>query len=488
MLGIRNLAQTMPMLQISRRNLVWLVLFLWLFSAAWQAYKPLPAGVGVAMPWRAAHEVSFVADLTFLDPEGVRQSEQHIFDEAFAMIGQAERLIVLDMFLFNDFAGAASGAMRPLSEELTRAVVDRLHAVPELRVVVLTDPVNTVYGALESAHLERLHSAGAQVVMTDLGRLRASSPLWSGPWGLCCGWLGNRTGAGWLPNPFGAEKITLRSWLALPNFRANHRKTLVVDHGASWQALVTSANPHDASSAHGNIALRFSGPAALDLIASERAAAKFSGVKLDTLPMSPEVQSIPSDARLRVLGEGAIRRALIESIDVARAGDSLDVAVFYLSHRGVIEALKGAQTRGVNLRVLLDPNEHAFGRTKNGIPNRQVADELARAGIEVRWCDTHGEQCHAKLLMHRGQGSGTLIAGSANFTRRNLDNLNLETSVQLIAPVSHPAIRDAADWFEMSWSNTPDRHFSVGYEHYADDSRVRWLWYRIGEAVGFSTW
>lgn len=460
---------------------------IWLASALWQAYKPLPPGVGVAMPWRAADEVAFLADLTYVDATGTRHSEQEIFDAAFSMIGQAQRLIVLDMFLFNDFASAQGAALRPLSGELTQALLERMAATPGLRVVVVTDPINTVYGGIASTHLEALERAGAQVVQTDLAALRASNPLWSGPWALCCAWLGNHDAGGWLPNPFGAEKITLRSWLALPNFRANHRKTLVVDAGESWQALVTSANPHDASAAHGNIALRFSGAAALDLLATEAAVAAFSGTPLDALPV-PDETIAEHGPRLRVLTEGAIGRVLIDTTASAAPGESLDVAVFYLSHRGLIGALKAAHARGVTVRVLLDPNEDAFGRKKNGVPNRQVARELVAAGIPVRWCDTHGEQCHAKLLLHRGAHGATLIAGSANFTRRNLDDLNLETSVQFSADTDHPAIADAARWFETNWHNEPTRRFSTDYARHADDSLLRRAWYRIGEAAGLSTW
>ncbi len=460
---------------------------IWLASALWQAYKPLPPGVGVAMPWRAVDDAAFLSDLTYVDAAGARHSEQEIFAAAFSMIGQARRLIVLDMFLFNDFAGAESAVLRPLSGELAQALLDRMAAVPELRMVVVTDPINTVYGGVASAHLHALERAGAQVVQTDLAALRASNPLWSGPWALCCAWLGNNAAGGWLPNPFGTERITLRSWLALPNFRANHRKTLVVDAGDDWQALVTSANPHDASAAHGNVALRFSGAAALDLLATEAAVAAFSGAPLDALP-APDAPIAETGPRLRVLTERAIADALIDTTHAATSGDSLDVAVFYLSHRGLIGALKAAHARGVAVRVLLDPNEDAFGRKKNGVPNRQVARELVAAGLSVRWCDTHGEQCHAKLVLHRGTRGATLIAGSANFTRRNLDNLNLETSVQFAASADHPAVADAARWFETNWANEPGRRFSADYPRYADDSLPRRAWYRIGEAAGLSTW
>lgn len=480
------------MILTHRRRVLVCLLLVWLASGMWQVAKPLPEGVGIAHAWRAADAVRFLADRSFVDAQGQRRSEQQIFDTAFAMIGQARQLVLLDMFLYNDLAGAEDQVLRPLSGQLTEVLVQRMAQVPELRVVVITDPINTVYGSLDAPQLDRLRAAGARVISTDLTALRASNPAWSGPWALCCAWLGNRMGRGWLPNPFGAGRISLRSWLSLPNFRANHRKTLVVDHAGGWQALVTSANPHDASSAHDNVAVQFSGRAALDLVASEAAVALFSGAPLENLPPTPAGSFDPDPAagaaRLRVLTEGAIRKALLETLDAAHAGESLDMAMFYLADRGVIAALKAAQSRGVSLRLLLDPNEDAFGRKKNGVPNRPVARELVQAGIPVRWCDTHGEQCHAKFLLHRRGGEAGLIAGSANFTRRNLADLNLETSVQVMAPVDHPAIVEAVTWFEQNWENEPGRNYSVEYARYADASLGHRIWYRFGEATGFSTW
>jgi phosphatidylserine/phosphatidylglycerophosphate/cardiolipin synthase-like enzyme len=161
--------------------------------------------------------------------------------------------------------------------------------------------------------------------------------------------------------------------------------------------------------------------------------------------------------------------------------------MFYLSHRGIVRALIAAHERGALVRVLLDPNRDAFGREKSGIPNRQVALELHRAGITVRWCHTNGEQCHGKLLiMDDGGDMGTLLAGSANFTRRNLDNLNLETNVQVRGPVTTPALADASAFFEARWNNEPGRIYSLEYEDFADPSRLRYWRYRFMEWSGWS--
>lgn len=462
----------------------------WLAMGVWQRYKPLPEGLGRAFPERPVEGVRFLADETWYGPAGEGHARRRIFDEVMALIGQAERLVVLDMFLFNDFAGAADGQdFRPLSAELTSALVERRAERPMLEAVVITDPLNTLYGGLELAHLERLRAAGVRVVVTELTRLRASNPLWSGAWHLGPRWLGNHHDGGWLPNPLGPGQVPLRSYLTLLNFNANHRKTLVVDRGEGWAGLVTSANPHDASSRHGNVALRFEGPAALDLLASERAVARWSGVRLPGPGVVAAPQAPLEGARVQVLTEGAIREALLAAVADSEAGDRLDIAVFYLSHRALIEALVAARQRGVRVRVLLDPNRDAFGIEKGGIPNRPVARELHAAGVPVRWCATQGEQCHSKLLLRRPAdgGEAELILGSANFTRRNLDDLNLETSVRLRGPLDTAAIDDAAAFFARRWHSTPTRITSEPFAAHDDASAWQRWRYRIMEATGLST-
>ena len=486
-----------------KRPVLLLILVLaaaWLLTGLYHVFKPLPEGVGEAWPTRPAEDVAVLIDDTWVNQmaadnqdEPRRHFDQSIFDEFFRLIGQAEKLVVVDMFLFNDMAGATTDTLRPLSEQLTDALTERKKERPNLRAVLITDRFNTLYGGVRAPHLARLEDAGVEVVFTDLPRLRDSNPSWSALWRLCCQWAGNSSEGGWLPNPTGDGEVTLRTYLSLINFKANHRKTLVVDEGDTWTGLVTSANAHDASSAHSNIAVRFSGPAALDLLQSERAAVAFSSDN-DTggWPLArAEAGSEDDGATVAVLSEAAIRDALLATINEADSGEHLDVGVFYLSHRPLIEALAAARERGVTVRLLLDPNKDAFGRKKNGMPNRQVAWELHRAGVDIRWCATHGEQCHTKMLLRYADDASSrpavLIAGSANFTRRNLDNLNLETNVQLTAAADHPAMTTARDAFQRRWSNPDGKLFSEPYDAYEDDSRLRYALYRFMEFTGWST-
>jgi len=480
-----------------KRIVRWLLLvfcLLWITLSIYHSYKPLPPGISVATPALPVQNVHFLADYTWVDKNDVRHTDQRIFNRIFELINQAERLIVLDMFLFNDFAGDSEATkmddnLRPLSAELTAALIERKTQVTDLRIVLITDPINQLYGGLESKRFNALREAGVEVVITDLDRLRDSNPLWSGAWRLCCQWLGNSSNGGWLPNPVGPEKVTLRTWLKLVNFKANHRKTLVADSDQGLVGLVTSGNPHDASSAHGNIALEFMGPSVHDLLTTEQAVLDFSNPNPKRLTTSNDFSpQLPTSTTLQVLTEGKIRNRVIATLNNSHQGDRIDLAMFYLSHRGIIKALIKAHERGAIVRVLLDPNEDAFGKKKNGIPNRQVALELTKAGIPVRWCDTHGEQCHSKLMLTRPiNGPAELLLGSANFTRRNLDNLNLETNVVLVGATDTPAITDAAAFFDLRWLNAPNQNFSRPYAYYADDSRWRYWRYRLMEFTGLST-
>ena len=165
--------------------------------------------------------------------------------------------------------------------------------------------------------------------------------------------------------------------------------------------------------------------------------------------------------------------------------------MFYLSERGVIEALLRAARRGAAVRVLLDPNKDAFGFEKSGLPNRQVASELVAASdgaVKVRWYRTHGEQFHVKLVAIRRTDSLWLTVGSANLTRRNLDDYNLEANVIVRAPRGGALDSTVSTWFELLWQNRPGRiEYTSDTDLYADASPGRYWLYRFMEASGMST-
>lgn len=454
-------------------------------SAIYHVYKPLPEGLNFTGKLRHA-DVNFFADQTYLDAQGQQQQDHQIFDEILNLIHQAKTTIVLDMFLFNSETGESKLAQRPLSEQLTQALIQKRRESPNVEITLITDPINSVYGGVLSEHYRQLRQAGIDVIETNLTPLRASNPLWSGFWYICCQDLGNNPEKGWLPNPFGKEKITLRSYLQLANFKANHRKTLVVDTDQGWKSLVTSANPHDGSSRHSNVALVVSGPTAMDVLRTEQSVAQMSEGSSPVMIMG-EINASNNAPQVQVLTEAAIYHAVVELIQSAKANEQIDLAMFYLSERQIIKELKAAQKRGVKLRILLDPNKDAFGRQKNGIPNRQVASELHAAGVPVRWCDTHGEQCHSKMIIKSTPSQAEMILGSANFTARNLKNYNLETDLLVKGTAQADVFQNAEHYFNTTWSNLEGRQMSVDYAKYADESKLKYWTYRFMEWSGLST-
>ena len=473
----------------SRRHYVSVLIGLlalgYLSSAVYHSYKPLPEGLDFTGKLRHA-EVKFIADQTYMDAQGKQQQQHHIFDEMLKMIDEAQTTIVLDMFLFNQEVGESTLLQRQLTQQLTETLILKHGVQPNIEIKVITDPINSVYGGVMPQHYQKLRAAGINVIETDLTPLRASNPLWSGFWYICCQGLGNNVEKGWLPNPFGDEKITLRSYFNLFNFKANHRKTLVVDTAQGWKALVTSANPHDGSSRHSNVALIVTGNTAIDVLKTEQAVGRMSKGDIPMVIVG-EFEAEKSLPQVQLLTEEAIYQATLTVIKTAKPQQQIDLAMFYLSERQIVKALIAAHQRGVKLRVLLDPNKDAFGRQKNGIPNRQVASELNAAGITVRWCNTQGEQCHSKMIIKHDAAQAELILGSANFTARNLKNYNLESDLRVLGAAKAPVFNDANQYFDTAWSNLDGKNMSVAYSQYADESQLKYALYRLMEWSGLST-
>ena len=489
-----------PRRRFRKRWVLWALLAGWFTVGAWHTFKPMPPGTDLSTPpvVTAAENVQFLSDLTFADAQGQLVYEQHIFDAVFEIIDRAETFVVADFFLFNDLMGAASAVHRPLSRQLADRLIARKKARPELSVLLITDPINEVYGGAQSALFEELRAAGINVVVTDLAALRDSNPFYSSLWRAFGQWWGNSADGGTMPNPFdtGPSRVTLRSWLALLNFKANHRKLIVADRSdATLSALVASANPHDASSAHSNVALRISGAPALRIVESELAIARFSGWQghvYASSPPAPAVAKSQDTVSVSFLTEEAIREHVVAALDATRNGDAVRIAMFYLSDREVVESLLRAADRGVSVRLILDPNKDAFGRQKDGVPNRPVANELVTESggkIAVRWYRTRGEQFHTKLALITFADRLIASLGSANLTRRNIGNYNLEANLALETSLNAPLAREMLDYFDRLWNHdvANGTEFTAPFGAYQDKDATKYWRYRLMEATGVGT-
>ena len=490
-----------PRRRFRKRWLWWALLAWWAAVAGWNVTKPMPPGTNVSAQRVSAEaaDVQFIYDLTTTLPNGKLVREQRIFDEVFDIIDQAQSFVVADFFLLNDMMGADDSVYRPLSRQLADRLLARKAARPDLAILLITDPINDVYGGMPSPLLSELRAAGIDVINTDLDPLRDSNALYSALWRMFLQWWGNSPEGGSMMNPFApadSPPITFRSWLALANFKANHRKVIVADRAdGTLTGMVTSANPHDGSSSHSNVALRFNGPLAQEIVNSEMAVARFSGWKghiYATSRTEPATAQPADPVQLQFLTEEAIRDHLVEAIDTTRNGDAVSLATFYLADRKIVQSLLNAASRGVKVRLILDPNKDAFGRQKDGVPNRPVATELVRRSnekIQVRWYRTHGEQFHTKLALVTHGDRLIASLGSANLTRRNLGNYNLEANVAIELRAASPLGIELVSYFDRLWNNDgpPGTSFTAAFGAWKDDDSGRYWRYRLMEATGLST-
>lgn len=493
------------------RFILWALLGVIVIVAIYGIYKPLEEGLTLdGQPYHNSR-VEFLYDLTY-EQDGMIVHQQNIFAKVLEIMDQAQEFIVLDMFLFNKLHTQPEADYPALTDTLTQHLVEKKQKNPAVDIVVITDEINNFYGSYVPENFRLMQENDITVIFTDLNSLRDSNPLYSGIWNTLFRWWGTE-GKGWLPNIFGKEgpKVTLRSYLKMLNFKANHRKVLVTEQ----KALISSANPHDASAYHSNIAFVVEGKIIEDLLVSEGAVAAMSKQELAIDYQVREEEQVaemyalleepvqtalaenpasgenvaPSNVTVCLLTEGKIKKHLLNELDALGAGDQIWIGMFYLSDRSVIHRLLQAAERGVEVRLVLDANKDAFGLEKNGIPNKPVANELhekSQGKIKIRWYKTHGEQYHAKLVFLKGRAHSVIFGGSANLTRRNLADYNLETDLKIMATNDSKIVKDVENYFTKIWSNE-DAFYTVDFEEYRETSGWKKFLYLFQEFTGLST-
>jgi len=416
-----------------------LALLAWASIAVWNSIKPLPPGTHVAsLAARLAEtQVAVIDDF----PRGGEIPAREL-----AAIDRAEQMIVLDRC--------------PLARDEAQHLLMRKRQRPNLKIVLVSDPLNEAYGGTPAQYLIALEQAGVVVARVRLNRLRDSSPLYSALW---------RSGVAWWSDPFDEApgRINLRSWLRGLNFKADHRQLMVADDGAGgWLSIIPGGA--------GDLAVELRGGLARDIAASELQIAAWSTGD-DRLPAAPPaggggVGSI--DARF--LTEGAIRSALLEALGAAAGGDQIGIMARAMSDRQLIGAAVRAAQRGAHVQALLDPEEP---------PNRAVAGEMTRTGagrIEVRWFAGRAAAAHTALAVVRHGGELWVSLGAADFTRPSLDDFNLEAAVELRLPARAAAARSFAAHFAEQWSS------AAPYARSADESPGAYWRYRVRQTAGLA--
>lgn len=510
----------------SAAGLAWLLV--WPFAVRKPPCIPLGAHVR-SRPFALDTEgVRLLLDATAACMAGeTREIRQENFEAVLELIERADAFLFLDFFLWNGWQGHLREDHRALSSELADRLVAKRREAPDLPILILTDPINRVYGRGEEAFYHRLAENGIPVVFTDLERLRESNPLYAYPAAVYGRWLRNipclnrLSGRPLVPNPFqpGNGRISPSQAARLLRFKANHRKVLVAGFASGeHRVLVTSFNPADGSSAHSNAGLIVRGNIATEVLLHELQVVQWSARNgqhvLERSPgdwqtaarrllhfASREVPRAEDEPRAGTptavwLTEGAIFTQLLAMLNGATEGDEVRVAMFYLSDHEVVRAILAAARRGARVRLILDANRDAFGRRKNGVPNRPVAARLMRLArrddlpLSVRWANTGGEQFHTKVvsLTPAAPGACAFLCGSANLTRRNLRDFNLEGNLYL-DNVRHINERFDA-YFDRAWDNLDGLRHTLPYAAFGETGwRLLWktIQYEIQERTGLST-
>jgi len=421
------------------RTLLLLAVLAWAAVAAWNAQKPLPRGT---------HVTSLAARLAESQVQIIAApaAQNEIETRELAAIDRADELIVLDA--------------APLSRAVGRGLLLQRAKRPNIKIVLVSDPRSEAYGGTPIEYLESLERAGVIVARVRLDRLRDCIPLYSALW---------RLGVGWWSEPFDEHpgEPGLRAALRARNGKADQRRLLVADDGAGgWVSLLSADND-------GELAVQITGGLAHDIAASELEIAGWSSGD-DRLPAPPRAAPRgPGSIDARFLTEGAIRGAMLDALGTAASGDEVGLAAARLSDRRVIGAVLNAAARGAHVRVLLDPQAP---------PNTPVAAELERGGsgnIEVRWLVRPAlATATLALLVHRGELWAS--AGAADFTRPSLDDIDLESAIELRLPERAGAARALETYFAAKWAA------GAAYPRYAVDSTADYWQYRLKQAAALA--
>jgi phosphatidylserine/phosphatidylglycerophosphate/cardiolipin synthase-like enzyme len=141
---------------------------------------------------------------------------------------------------------------------------------------------------------------------------------------------------------------------------------------------------------------------------------------------------------VHVYTDREIRTALLELLN--RAEQTIDVEMYVLTDDEVVLALERAEARGVQVRVILDPNQSG---------NQKHVERLKVHGVEVKWFPiTKPAQMHRKLAIVDGE---RFFAGSVNWSYNGLAR-NEELMLIVVDPPIAKKLDEifSEDWYQ-SW-------------------------------------
>jgi hypothetical protein len=519
----------------------------WMTRAERAPYDTTPKRLMTQSPWFyvAEEDVDLQVSYSGFDPDKrERFSELDIAPKALEMIQNANKVVIASIFLF-DTLYSDDEIKWDVVADFTDLLVQKKKENPNITVALILDPVNRAYGKRISSSMDAMLKAGIDIFISDLLATKSATalPLRESihhvgrflnktlTFGLL-GDVGDLVADRNVPiqTPLGQGVSINKLWNALA-LKANHRKVLVVDSGDTYELMVTSANPHNASIPNSNYGTTVRGDLAKYVYMVLREDAKHS-IELDLaiwhyeedrkirkeygrqylrghLPhfdlkdIQPGQNSKETPVAVSFMTESLIRDQIIAMLSEVESDDEVRIQMFYLSNIPVIQAIMDAsKIVGRPVRIILDPNKDAFNIEKDGTPNRQVAyylmEERIEQGLnlEIRWYDTHGEQNHAKIMSitNPAKGKYEIINGSANWTKKNLEDINMEANIRIVG--SEKVTRKFNAIFDLLWTNENDGGmvYTLGYHDQSTVDGKRYnthtgmsRWY-FGEKTGYVGW
>ena len=250
-----------------------------IFAMSCSTIKTPPLGVDYESPMRDSDNVEFHYDLTYLDKDGNIRYDRKIWDATYKVVDEAKDYLIVEMFLFNDIYNKDKEHYPEFAKEYTRRLIKKKMENPDLKVYVLSDENNNLYGAFEHPFITDMKKAGIDVIVVDIFKLKDTFPWYSPIWRTLIEPHGNPQGKGWIGNFYGPmwPKLTLRNLLRALNVKADHRK-IFLNEG---NVVISSANIHDPSYFHENVAISANGEIVKDVLQGLKHVAEFSGGKID---------------------------------------------------------------------------------------------------------------------------------------------------------------------------------------------------------------
>ncbi|TFE02913.1 phospholipase D family protein [Jeotgalibacillus salarius] len=426
-------------------------LVVYLVILFYNQFKPLPEGISIQSEEYPSSDVSFYRDLTY-EKDGERVLDHQIYDRVHEMIDEAEEFVVIDIFMMDGRVSEDKG-YPDLAGNLMDKIIEKKSDHPDMPIIFITDPFNTGYGSYPGEWLEPLKDAGVEVIISNLEPLRDSTPIYSAFWRMGPKYFG-KSENGWLPNGFvdGGPEMTVRSYLDLGNIKANHRKVVITDQSG----MVLSANAHNESGFHSNVAYEVNGQVIKDMLNAEEAVARMSGSHVDFPDFQPPANQDDAELTVSYSTEGKTKAQVLQAITDTKENDEIWIAMYYLSEPDIVDELVASSDRDVKVSIVMDPNETAFGNKKTGLPNRPVANEMIENSgnkIDIKWYNVDIEQYHPKMMYVRTGESSKIISGSTNFTMRNMRDYNLESDIVISGPSRTQVMEDTEAYFNQLWNN-----------------------------------